>query len=197
MSHFVFGQKMKRLQNAFANKSRIMANESTNPADDADSPLATTQNSPLIRDDFTLSATAISELLYMIEEEKLAGDIYEALYEQTGVKAFDRIAASEDSHVDALVRQAEADGVDLSDILLMPEGTYQDDTLQALYDDLLAQGSQSATAALEVGVAIETKDIVDLEVASESVEGTKLAEVYDALLAGSESHLEAFQSLLG
>ena len=147
--------------------------------------------------EISLSDEAVAELLYLIEEEKLAGDIYEAFYAQTGAKIFDRIAASEDRHMDALVKQAAAAGLDVSGLLALPEGTYQDDDLQALYDELLAMGSQSRDAALEVGVLIETTDIVDLQEASESVEGTQLADVYDALLKGSISHLDAFESLLG
>ena len=145
----------------------------------------------------SLDDAAIAELVYLIEEEKLAGDIYEAFYAQTGMKVFDRIAESEDRHMDALVAQAVAAGVDVSELLLFPEGVYRDDALQALYDDLLARGSQSPTAALEVGVLIETTDIVDLEEARDGVEGTRLASVYDALLEGSVNHLAAFEGLLG
>lgn len=144
----------------------------------------------------TVSDASVSELLYMLEEEKLAGDIYEAFFEQTGLKIFDNIAKSEDKHHAALLNQAEALGVDVDAIVFEPAGSYTNDELQALYDDLLALGSTSVQAALEVGVAIETKDMVDIANAIEDVEGTRLADVYQNLLDGSQSHLDAFSGLL-
>ncbi|MEC3862648.1 DUF4214 domain-containing protein [Mesobacterium sp. TK19101] len=142
------------------------------------------------------SEAAISELLYLLEEEKLAGDIYDAFFDLWGLDIFANIARSEDSHFNALLRQAQGQGLDLTAILAQPAGSYTDAALQALYDTLLAQGSQSATAALSVGVLIEETDIVDLQRAADLVPGTPLAGVYDNLLGGSESHLVAFNQAL-
>jgi hypothetical protein len=142
------------------------------------------------------SDAAVAELLYMLEEEKLAGDIYEAFFEQTGVKIFDNIAKSEDKHHNALLNQAEGIGLDVDAIVFEPAGSYVNDEIQALYDDLLAYGSSSVQAALEVGVMIETKDIVDIDNAIDGVEGTRLADVYQNLLDGSENHLDAFSGML-
>lgn len=64
----------------------------------------------------------LAQLLYMIEEEKLAGDVYEALYAQTGMQVFDRIAASEDRHFDALLTQAQTLGLTVDGILALTEG---------------------------------------------------------------------------
>ncbi|MCR8548024.1 DUF2202 domain-containing protein [Salipiger sp. P9] len=139
---------------------------------------------------------AIAELYYMIEEEKLAGDIYEAFYDLYGLKIFDQIATSEDRHFDALISQAENIGLDVDVFLLEPAGTFLNDELQEMYDTLLASGSVSVTDALEVGLAIETKDMTDIAEAIEEVEGTPLAETYDHLLTGSGYHLDAFASLL-
>ena len=65
-----------------------------------------------------------------------------------------------------------------------------------MYDELIAQGTESVRAALEVGMAIEKKDMVDIANAAEAVEGTALASIYENLLAGSANHLEAFQDAL-
>lgn len=144
----------------------------------------------------TYSDAAISELLFMIEEEKLAGDIYEVFHDMYGLKIFDNIAQSEDSHFDALISQAETIGIDVDQFLFEPAGTYQDEDLQEMFDTLLAQGSESVTAALEVGKAIEEKDIVDIADAIDDVKGTALASAYENLLTGSGNHLDAFDSLL-
>lgn len=144
----------------------------------------------------TYSAEAIAELKFMIEEEKLAGDIYDVFYNMYGLKIFNNIAQSEDQHFNALINQAETIGLDVDQFLFEPVGSFDDPELQAMYDTLLAQGSESETAALEVGKAIEEKDMVDIAAAIEAVEGTTLAEVYDSLLTGSSYHLEAFENLL-
>lgn len=75
-------------------------------------------------------------------------------------------------------------------------GTFANDDLQALYDTLLATGSVSRTAALEVGVTIEEKDLVDIAAAIDGIGDAQLASVYQNLLDGSALHLEAFESLL-
>lgn len=138
----------------------------------------------------------LAQLLYMIEEEKLAGDVYEALYAQTGMQVFDRIAASEDRHFDALLTQAQTLGLAVDGILALPEGQYTSPQLQSLYDDLMLAATASAVAALEVGVAIETTDMVDLQAASANLDGTALGDVYANLLMGSAQHLSAFENLL-
>jgi hypothetical protein len=144
----------------------------------------------------TFDATAISDLLYMIEEEKLAGDIYEAFYDLYGVKIFNNIAQSEDQHFSAVITQAENLGLNVDEFVFEPSGTFVNDELQALYDSLLATGSQSLTDALEVGVAIEEKDLVDIAAAADAVDGTVLADVYENLLMGSVNHLDAFENVL-
>ena len=105
--------------------------------------LVTVQTTPL-------DEAAISDLLYMLEEEKLAGDIYEAFYDLYGTTVFDQIAASEDSHYAALVGQADLIGLDISAIEATPAGEYLNDDLQALYDALLDWGSTSEADALLV-----------------------------------------------
>ena len=155
-----------------------------------DNSVTTDRSSPL-------SAASTDELIYILEEEKLAGDIYEAFAELYDVQIFDRIGASEDRHFDAVLTQVEAQGIDTDAFVFEPAGSFVNPELQAIYDAFLATGSTSLDAALTVGVAIETKDITDLSEAAEAVAGTPLETVYENLLAGSESHLAAFESLLG
>ncbi|WP_319824408.1 DUF2202 domain-containing protein [Thalassovita sp.] len=144
----------------------------------------------------TYDTDDIATLLYMLEEEKLAGDIYEAFAELYDKKIFENIAASEDNHFDALLDQAESLGLDVDEFVFEPAGTFVDPALQDLYDTLLAQGSLSLTNALEVGVLIEETDITDISAAIEGVEGTALADVYQNLLDGSLNHLAAFEGQL-
>lgn len=139
----------------------------------------------------------IASLLYMIEEEKLAGDLYEAFYDQTGLLVFDRIASAEDRHMDAAIEQAVLAGLDIDGILALPAGEYINPELQALYVDLLAAGSISADAALAVGQQVEQADIADLNEALVTVVGTPLETLYSNLETGSTHHLAAFDFWLG
>ena len=71
-------------------------------------------------------------------------------------------------------------------------GVFRDVELQKLYNDLIAQGSVSVAAAMQVGVAIEELDIADLKkmMANPAPADVKLA--WDLLLKGSINHLAAF-----
>jgi hypothetical protein len=144
----------------------------------------------------TLSAEAITSLRYMIEEEKLAGDLYEAFAEQTGLVVFDRIAAAEDRHLESLIAQAENAGIAIDDLTALPSGEYADPTLQALYAELLAAGSASTDAALAVGREVELVDIADLTTAMAAVADTPLVGVYSHLQVASGHHLAAFDNWL-
>ena len=68
--------------------------------------------------------------------------------------------------------------------------------LQALYNQLVAQGSKSVADALDIGAAIEEIDIRDLQerLAKTNTVGGRRA--YENLMAGSENHLRAFVSNL-
>lgn len=143
------------------------------------------------------SEAELQELAFLLEEEKLANNLYEAFYAETGATVFRQVARSEDKHFSALLKQAEKAGIDTDDILSRGDGDFVSAELQALHDDLLARGSVSREAALEVGIFIERTDMIDLAAARDAVEGTKLSEVYDRLLDGSANHLGAFEAALG
>ena len=142
----------------------------------------------------TLADVDVSALLFMIEEEKMARDVYDALFEQTGIVQFDRISDSEQKHYDTLLKTAAKLGVDTSS-LSTEAGLFTNVEVQSLYDELMAQGSVSADAAIAVGIAIEEADIADLYASIEGTEVAMLDNVYVKLLGASESHLAAFESI--
>ena len=76
-------------------------------------------------------------------------------------------------------------------------GKFQDATLQALYDTLVAVGEEGVIEALGTGVVIEQKDLDDLVAAIElSLAYPDIVQVYSNLLASSENHLAAFDKVL-
>jgi hypothetical protein len=137
-----------------------------------------------------LSQTEINGLLFMREEEKLARDVYLYLHQLWGSQVFSNIAQSEESHTQAVL--ALLDRYDLEDPAAAVAGEFANPDLQALYEQLIAQGSQSLKAALQVGAAIEEIDILDLQDNIEKTAQADILQVYQNLLNGSSNHLQAF-----
>jgi hypothetical protein len=110
----------------------------------------------------TLDTQVAEALWFMRKRKKLAHDVYLVLYDQWRLRTFANVARSEQTHTDAvaslLARYGLADpAADL------PAGQFANADLQALYDQLVATGSQSLGDALRVGAAIEEIDILDLQ----------------------------------
>jgi hypothetical protein len=142
-----------------------------------------------------LSQDEANGLLYMREEEKLAHDVYLALYDKWELPIFENIANSEQTHTDAV--KALLDAYDLSDPAAgKSTGEFVNTDLQALYDDLTAQGSRSLSDALKVGAAIEEIDILDLQTHLAQTENANIRTVYENLMKGSRNHLRSFTSTL-
>ncbi len=137
-----------------------------------------------------LDTTERATLLSMREEEKLAHDVYVALAAKTGEQAFLKIAAAEERHGAALERMLTLYGIaDPTDGYAV--GKFP--TMQKLYDDLVAKGSASRAAAVQVGISIEKMDIADLKAVIAQTDDAALNRVYRSLLAGSQRHLQAFE----
>ncbi len=140
-----------------------------------------------------LNAEETAALLYMREEEKLARDVYNALYALWEQPTFSNIAASEGAHMaEVLVL---LDRYALADPALTP-GAFSDPNLQALYDQLVAQGSVSLAEALKVGAAVEEIDILDLQARIAQTDNADIQSVFNNLMMGSYNHLNAFTGAL-
>ena len=143
----------------------------------------------------TLDEAEAAGLLYMREEEKLARDVYLALYETWGQPVFQNIAASEQAHMDAVLEQMTRSGL-ADPAAEAAAGQFTNPDLQALYDQLLLQGSRSLADALKVGAAIEEIDILDLNERAAQTDEAGILAVYRNLTRGSENHLRAFTRAL-
>lgn len=145
----------------------------------------------------TVTDEVAAQLTYLIEEEKLAGDVYalgESLY---GARVFTNISRAEDSHADEV--RVLLDRYDVTDPTVgAAAGVFTDPDLQALYNTLADQVRASWSEAVAAGILIEETDIADLQVLLD--EGDLPADVRavaENLLAGSERHLAAFQRQAG
>ncbi len=136
-----------------------------------------------------LTTEEAAGILWMREEEKLARDVYLALYDLWGTRIFSNIASSEEKHMQAMATLIERYGL-TDPVGDNPVGVFTDPTLQELYDDLIARGSDSLTAALEVGAFIEELDVNDLR--DRATDTADIDLVYANLEKGSRNHLRAF-----
>jgi len=130
------------------------------------------------------------DMQYLVEEEKLAKDVYTYFGDKYGSRPFLNIQKSEQRHMDIMIQMLEKDNVSykLSD----EPGVFYNEELQALYDKLIAQGDTSELEAFIVGKLIEETDISDLKEAIKHTTDKTNIEVYSNLLRASENHLQAF-----
>jgi hypothetical protein len=144
-----------------------------------------------------LPVTEQTTLLTMREEEKLARDAYLTLHGMFGQSVFKNIAASEQRHMDALLKKINLFA--LTDPALPQTGRFTNPTFQALYTQFLqwlAQSKPTYIDALKVGATIEDLDINDLNAAIAATSSLALKTTYQNLLEGSKQHLRTFVGLL-
>lgn len=143
-----------------------------------------------------LTAKESAAITYMREEEKLARDVYTKLADTSQNAVFTRIAASEQRHMDALGRLISR--YRLTDPAKgNAAGVFENAQLQALYDTLIAKGTASPAAAIQVGLDIERLDIADLQNRAATAKHTDVRWVFQQLERGSNNHLRAFTMQAG
>lgn len=138
----------------------------------------------------TLTDAQEQELLAQAEHEKLARDTYVAYFESTGDYRFERVAASEEQHLEAI--RMLLDRYDLTDPTAgLDEGEFRSGAVEGTYQEYLAEGDD-LESALEVAQGIERDDIADLGKASEGLDAPDVEQVYEHQIRASEHHLAAF-----
>jgi hypothetical protein len=135
------------------------------------------------------------DLLHMVEEEKLARDVYHFLHGKWGLSQFNSIARSEEHHVNAVLSLIQKYGLP-DPITGSRSGVFQDVNFAKLYNDLIRKGNRSAVDALMVGGLIEELDIIDLEKAIKVARQSDIQQVYKQIQRGSFNHLRSFAHAL-
>jgi hypothetical protein len=142
-----------------------------------------------------LVLTEIEEnaLIFMMEEERLARDVYNVLYAKWGLNQFQNIAKSEQSHMDAVENLLKKYNLEYD---ILDAGTFKNEDLQTTYNSLVEQGEISILGALTSGATIEDLDIFDLEEWMLKVDNGDILNVFSKLQCGSRNHLRAFTNSL-
>ncbi len=157
-----------------------------------------------------LSQELIDTLAYMGNEERLAYDVYNALYTQYGTQQFTNIATNgEYQHITAVQELIQkyklSDDVNFTNVVdplgylntpieAMDAGTYDIPAIQNLYSYLMGLATDEIEA-LKVGCIIEVVDVYDLDhdIALAEAEGAAdIVSVFNFLRDGSYNHYWAF-----
>ena len=138
-----------------------------------------------------LNSDESSSLLQMREEEKLARDVYTALFAKWGLSVFQNISPSEQQHTDAILTLLNKYGLK-DPVGINLAGVFTNPNLQILYTKLVTQGSTTVLEAYKVGATIEDLDIFDLEKALLKSDNQDIKLVYDLLTKGSRNHMRSF-----
>jgi hypothetical protein len=141
-----------------------------------------------------LTDSDLASLLKMKEEEKLARDVYTALYKKWGSQVFSNISAAKNNHLNAIVLLLTSYGV--TDVSIGNAGEFADAAVQALYNDLIAKATVSIEEAFKTGALIEEMDIKDLTESLITTTNENVILVFENLLKGSRNHLRAFNRQL-
>jgi hypothetical protein len=137
------------------------------------------------------NSTEEESLKYLIEEEKLAHDVYMVMYEKYGTRIFSNIMESEITHQEKVLSLLESR--DIEDPRSESVGVFKNQELQSLYDQLIELGNKSQQDAIKVGIMIEERDIADLTVEIQRTSDGEVKSVLEELKKASENHLKAFQ----
>lgn len=132
-----------------------------------------------------------TQLQYLVEEEKLARDVYTYLASNVTSQKFSNILKSEQTHMDYIAALLKKYNI-FNPTLTRTAGVFRNQDLQALYNQLTAEGKVNVTAAYGVGVKIEELDISDLQKMMTSAMPADMQSALDLLLKGSQNHLAAF-----
>ncbi len=147
----------------------------------------------------------------MGNEERLAYDVYNKLYETSPLMQFRNIAVNgEYQHITAvqlLIQKYISSDADFTNVDMPPlqykdtaienmqAGVYDIQAIQDLYDALILIGQESDQKALEVGCMVEVTDINDLDadiLLAQASNAVDVTEVFNFLRDGSYAHYWAF-----
>jgi hypothetical protein len=139
-----------------------------------------------------VSSALQAKLKYMVEEEKLARDVYTVLAKTSAYPKFKNIANAEQFHLDQMSMVLADYGLWNATLTRAP-GVFYNKELAALYKTLITKGQLSALEAIKVGIIIEEKDIADLTAMEKLITQDDIQFVVNYLKAGSQNHLAAFK----
>jgi len=139
----------------------------------------------------TLNEQEVCDLQYLVEEEKLARDVYLYALEKYGLQIFRNISSSEQRHMNNVSYLLDIYGIH-NPALDLKIGEFSIQELGNLYNKFIRQIDISLIDALKVGATIEDLDIHDIDELIENTTNSHLLTVYDRLNCGSRNHMRGY-----
>lgn len=139
-----------------------------------------------------LTTAQKAQLKYLIEEEKLARDVYTYLSTKVTTRKFSNIARSEQTHMNYIASLL-TKYKQTNPTTGKAPGVFVNKDIQTLYNALTVEGGAGLLEAYGVGVKIEEVDIASLKELLAKAMPVDVKAALDLLLAASYNHLEAFQ----
>ena len=136
-------------------------------------------------------------LLLMIEEEKLARDVYTTFSKVYDSHVFTNISEAEDRHMNAI--QCMLNKYDLKNpVQEKAIGVYSNRKFTDLYESFVIRGKTELKEALMIGATIEDMDLKDLNdlMESKTTDNDDLKAVIRELQRGTRNHMRAFSKNL-
>ncbi|MBS1516956.1 MAG: DUF2202 domain-containing protein [Bacteroidetes bacterium] len=130
-------------------------------------------------------------LIYLLEEEKLAYDLYSEMYTKYNHRVFGNILQSEKMHQQHVKDLMDRLGISYEDAAVNT-GEFRDKNLQVMYNNFLTAGGYSFTDALRAGAMIEENDIKDLRDHYAKTDNESIRQLLECLDYASQNHLRAF-----
>lgn len=130
---------------------------------------------------------------HMIEEERLAVELYQLLSENWDQPIFARILEEEKIHLVRVRRLGKKYQVEES---TMEYGMFLDQTLQNLFNGFRIRANASEKEALLAAAEFEERDIVDLQKYFKTTNNADLIITYEFLLEGAKDHLRIIYKVL-
>ena len=140
----------------------------------------------------SLTTTQKTQLKHLIEEEKLARDVYTFLSAKVTTRKFSNIARSEQTHMNYMAtiltkyKQSNPTAGKAAGVFLSKD-------VQDLYNTLTVEGVAGQLQAFGVGVKIENVDIASIKTLLTKSMPVDVKAALDLMLAASYNHLEAYQ----
>jgi hypothetical protein len=138
-----------------------------------------------------LTTTQKAQLKFLVEEEKMARDIYLYLATKTTTRKFSNIARSEQTHMNYMATLLTKYKL-WNPTTNRKAGVFYNQDIQKLYNTLIAEGAVGIVEAYGVGVKVEEVDIASLDELLVNPMPADVRATLDLLLAASYNHLEAF-----
>jgi hypothetical protein len=140
-----------------------------------------------------LSKREKDAITYIREEEKMARDVYDSMFNKWKVNPFGNIRKSEQVHMNRMEQLINT--YQLQDPVKANgdrPGIFTDALMKQYYQELIVLGSKTFTDALRAGGKIEELDIHDLDQRINETRQQDIIVAYEFLRNASYNHLRAF-----